>query len=145
GFFLALGPSSGGYSPRGFLRETGRFAIPAGTAAGLGVLSSYLFALNVLDLHLDQARTIAVTVLTLVGLYLIVALEASGGTRSAAVTTLCLVLLAAYVAILLVPFTRDFFALALPGPVGIATAIAGAAVAIAGLAAVDDRFVPGRS
>ncbi len=33
GFFLALSPSSGQYSPRGFLRELARFALPAGTAA----------------------------------------------------------------------------------------------------------------
>ena len=78
GFFLALAPSSGRYSSRGFLRELARFALPAGTAAGLGVLSSYLFALNVLDLKLAAARTVAVTVLVLVGLYLILALEAIG-------------------------------------------------------------------
>ena len=38
GFFLALAPSSGRYSAHGFLRELARFALPAGTAAGLGVL-----------------------------------------------------------------------------------------------------------
>jgi P-type E1-E2 ATPase len=143
-FFLALGPSSGGYSPHGFLRETGRFAIPAGTAAGLGVVSSYLFALNVLDLGLPVSRTVAVTVLVLVGLYLILALEALGATRSAAITTLCVALLAAYVAVLVFPGTRSFFALALPGIEGVLVSIAGAAVAIAGLAAIDDRFIPGR-
>ena len=33
-------------APSGFLRDVARFAVPAGTAAGLGVLSSYLFALE---------------------------------------------------------------------------------------------------
>ncbi len=49
GFFLALAPSSGRYSSRGLRARARTFALPAGTAAGLGVLSSYLFALNVLD------------------------------------------------------------------------------------------------
>jgi len=144
GFFLALAPSSGRYSSRGFVRELARFALPAGTAAGLGVLSSYLFALNVLDLKLIEARTVAVTVLVLVGLYLILALEVAGRVRGAAVSTLCFVLLIAYVLVLLVPLARDFFMLAAPGPAIIGPALAGAALAIGGLAVLDDRFVPGR-
>ncbi len=144
GFFLALAPSSGRYSARGFLRELARFALPAGTAAGLGVLSSYLFALNVLDLKLAAARTVAVTVLVLVGLYLILALEATGRVRGTAISALCLVLLAAYVVTLLVPATRDFFALASPGPAMLGPALVGAALAITGLAVIDDRFIPGR-
>ena len=144
GFFLALAPSSGRYSARGFLRELARFALPAGTAAGLGVLSSYLFALNVLDLKLAAARTVAVTVLVLVGLYLILALEATGRVRGTAISALCLVLLAAYVVTLLVPATRDFFALASPGPAVLGPALVGAALAITGLAVIDDRFIPGR-
>ncbi len=67
-FFLALAPSSGRYRTEGFLREVASFSVPAGTAAGLGVLSSYLFALNVLDLPLVEARTVATTVLVVVGL-----------------------------------------------------------------------------
>jgi cation-transporting P-type ATPase E len=144
GFFLALAPSTGRYSPDGFLRELARFALPAGTAAGLGVLSSYLFALNVLDLQLVEGRTVAVTVVVLVGLYLILALEVAGRVRGAAVSTLCLLLLAAYVVVLLVPFARDFFALAALTPAIVLPALAGASVAIAGLAALDDRFIPGR-
>ena len=144
GFFLALAPSSGRYSSRGFVRELARFALPAGTAAGLGVLSSYLFALNVLDVKLIEARTVAVTVLVLVGLYLILALEVAGRVRGAAVSTLCFVLLIAYVLVLLVPLARDFFMLAAPGPAIIGPALAGAALAIGGLAVLDDRFVPGR-
>ena len=144
GFFLALAPSSGRYSARGFLRELARFALPAGTAAGLGVLSSYLFALNVLDLRLVAARTVAVTVLVLVGLYLILALEVTGRVRGTAISALCLALLAAYFAILLLPSMRHFFALAAPGPAVLGPALAGAALAITGLAVIDDRFIPGR-
>ena len=71
-FFLALAPSDGPYRIKGFLREVASFSVPAGTAAGLGVISSYLFALNVLDLPLVEARTVATTPLIAVGLYLIV-------------------------------------------------------------------------
>ena len=144
GFFLALAPSTGRWSPDAFLRELARFALPAGTAAGLGVLSSYLFALNVLDLRLVEARTVAVTVLVLVGLYLILALELRGRLRGAAVSLLCAALLAAYVVALLVPFTRTFFSLAVPTPWIVAPALAGAVVAFAGLAVLDDQFIPGR-
>jgi cation-transporting P-type ATPase E len=144
GFFLALAPSTGRYSSKGFLRELARFALPAGTAAGLGVLSSYVFALNVLDLRLVEARTVAVSVLVLVGLYLILALEVTGRVRGAAVSTLCLLLLIGYALVLIVPFTRTFFALTLPGPAVVASALAGAALGIAGLAVLDDRFIPGR-
>jgi P-type E1-E2 ATPase len=145
GFFLALAPSSGRYRSEGFLRELARFALPAGTAAGLGVVSSYLFALNVLDLKLIEARTVAVTVLVLVGLYLILALEASGRVRGATVSSLCLLLLGLYVLVLLVPFARDFFSLAPPSMAILAPALAGAGLAIGGLAVLDDRFIPGRS
>ena len=121
-FFLALAPSSGGYRIGGFLREVSSFSVPAGTAAGLGVLSSYLFALNVLDLPLIEARTVATTVLVVVGLYLIVALEAAGRRRSAAVVGLAVILAGFYVLALSVPFSREFLALAAPGPVILATA-----------------------
>ncbi len=142
GFFLALAPSRGGYSAQGFLRELSRFSLPAGTAAGLGVLSSYFFALNVLDFSVREARTVATTTLVLVGLYLILALEAEGRRRSSAVALLAATLLAGYVAVLLTPFAREFFLLA---PLSLAVAVpaaAGAALAALGLAALDPRFVP---
>lgn len=83
--------------------------------------------------------------LVLVGLYLILALEVTGRVRGAAVSTLCLLLLIGYVLVLLVPFARDFFSLALPGPAVLGPALAGAVLAIGGLAVLDDRFIPGRA
>jgi cation-transporting ATPase E len=145
GFFLALGPSAGQYTSRGFLRELARFAIPAGVAAGLGVVSSYLFALNVIDLRLAAARTVAVTVVVVVGLYLILALEATGRVRGTAISALCLALLAVYLVILVFPSTRRFFDLAAPTGSVLAPAIVGSALAIVGLAVIDDRFIPGRN
>jgi cation-transporting ATPase E len=142
GFFLALAPSTGRYTPHGFLRELARFSMPAGTAAGLGVLSSYLFALNVIDLRVFEARTVATTALIIVGLYLILALEAAGRLRGTVITLLTLALVACYAAVLAVPFARDFFALAAPTFANVAPAVAGACIAALGLAALDESFVP---
>ena len=55
-FFLALAPSDGPWRTDGFLREVGRFAVPAGVAAGLGVTTTYLIAVNVFDLGLLQSQ-----------------------------------------------------------------------------------------
>ena len=119
--------------------------MPAGVAAALGVLSSYLFALNVLDMSLVESRTVATTVLILVGLYLIVALEASGRTRGAWVSALAFGLLALYVLVLATPSVREFFDLAVPGFAAVVTSLVGAALAIGSLWMTGDRFVPGRS
>lgn len=143
GFFLALAPSSGRLPRTGFLRDVGNFAVPAGTAAGLGVLSSYLFSYYVLDLGLLEARTVATSVLILVGLYLILVLEASSRFRGAAVMTLCLALLGAYAAVLAVPGLRGFFELVPLGVTGSLTVLGGTGLAVAGLWLTDERFTPG--
>jgi magnesium-transporting ATPase (P-type) len=143
-FFLALGPSSGSFRVRGFIRDVARFAVPAGTAAGLGVVSGYLFALNVAGMSLLAARTVATTVLIIVGLYLILALEAQGRRRGMAVSILCVALFIAYVVVLTVPALRHFFALAAPGLNLVVPSLLGAAVTITGLWLTDDRFVPWR-
>jgi cation-transporting ATPase E len=143
GFFLALAPSAGSFGTDRFLRDVARFAVPAGTAAGLGVISSSLFAYNVLDLRLVEARTVATTTLVAVGLYLILALENGSRRRGAAVVLLCVALTAAYVLVLALPFTRDFFSLAYPGAFGLVAALVGASGAVAGLLLTDDRFFPG--
>jgi cation-transporting ATPase E len=139
-FFLALAPSSGPFRPVGFLREVARFAVPAGTAAGLGVLAAYLFALNVVNLPLIEARTVAVTVLVVIGLYLIVALEASGGRRSAAVVSLSVAMAAVYAGVMLLPWSRHFFQLSPPSPTIFMIAATGALIAIGGLWLTDDRY-----
>src|SRR5207237_9203981 len=104
GFFLALAPSSGDFRVKGFLRDVLRFALPAGTAAGLGVLSSYSFVLQVLDRPLVESRTVAATVLLIVGLYLILALESTTPRRGAWVSALCALLGGVYALVLIVPF-----------------------------------------
>ena len=144
GFFLALAPSSGRL-PRDGLPARRLAASPSrrGPRRGSACSPSYLFSTYVLRIDLVEARTVATTVLILVGLYLIIVLEASSRLRGAAVTTLCAALLAAYGVVLALPGTREFFELALPGPAAWATAIGGAGLAIAGLWLTDERFAPG--
>jgi magnesium-transporting ATPase (P-type) len=141
-FFLALAPSEGPWRVRGFLREVGRFSVPAGVAAGFGVLASYLVTLNVLDTGLTEARTAALTTLVLVGLYLVLALEAREARRAVGVSALCGALLAAYVAVLILPGLRGFFDLVTLGPASQLAAFVGAGLAIGFLWLTDDRFVP---
>ena len=137
-FFLALAPSRGGWRPDRFLREVAGFAVPAGVAAGLGVVSAYLFSLNLLDLPLEAARTVATSALVLIGLGLVYFLEAGGPrVRNVAVLTLCAFLLGAYVVVLLLPSTRSFFALARPTVEIILCSLGGAALAVGGLWLMD--------
>ncbi len=146
-FFLALAPSDGPWRTDGFLREVGRFAVPAGVAAGLGVTTSYLVSLNVFDLGLLQSRTAATSTLIVVGLYLVLALEATSTRRAGLVAALCAGLFVVYVAVLVVPGLRRFFELAVPDLATLALIMVGSGVAIGFLWLTDDRFVPlrGRS
>ena len=69
------------------------------------------------------------------GLYLVMALEAGGSLRrSRLVAGMCAVMAALYVAALLLPPARTFFALTVPGPEMIVTALAASAVSIGALA-----------
>jgi len=144
-FFLALAPSEGSWRTDEFLREVGRFAVPAGVAAGLGVTASYLIAVNVFDLGLLQSRTAATSTLVVIGLYLVLALEATSRRRARLVGILCASLLAVYVAVIVVPGPRRFFELAVPNSGSLLLIILGAAIAIGFLWLTDDRFVPLRS
>ena len=144
-FFLALAPSSGVWKPDSFLRDVARFSVPAGTAMGLGVVSSYLFALNVVNMELIDARTVATTVLTVIGLYLIVVLEAGSRIRSAAVGVLVAILFIVYLLALILPFTREFFELSMPNVGIIFVSAGGIALSVTGLWLTGDRFVPGRA
>jgi P-type E1-E2 ATPase len=141
-FFLALAPSQGPWKTPAFLREVARFAIPAGTAGGLGVVSGFLFAHEVVKLPIDKAYTVSVSVLVIVGLYLILVLEAVGRRRTQAVSLLCFVLFILYVLVLAFSGTRSFFDLGVPSAWVVFASLGGAGVAIAGLALTDDRFVP---
>jgi len=134
-FFLALAPSSGPWRPEGFVRRVGRWAVPAGTISGVGVVSGYLFALHDLDFSVLRARTIATIVLVAVGLYLVLALEAAGSRRrSTLVGAMCLSLAGAFVAAFALAAVRHFFELSVPTPGMIATAAVASLLAIGALA-----------
>lgn len=135
-FFLALAPSTGPWSPEGFVRNVARFAVPAGAVVGTGVVTGYLFAVHDLDLSLADARVVALTTLVACGLYLVMALEAGGSRRrSTLVAVMCAVMAGLYVGALLLPASRTFFALTVPDVGMIATALMASAVSIAALAA----------
>ena len=145
-FFLALAPSDGPWRPVRFLRELASFAIPAGTAMGLGVVASFLLAINLLDMSELRARTVATTVLVVIGLYLIVVLESSSRVRGYTVgaplrrparrsTSWCCPCRAGATS------SRS----PSPDPRVIICSIAGTALAVGGLALTDQRFLPGPS
>jgi cation-transporting ATPase E/undecaprenyl-diphosphatase len=133
-FFLALAPSSGTWRPDGFVRSVARFAIPAGVLVGTGLVAGYLFSVHDLNLSVADARTVALTTLIANGLYLVMALEAGGSRRrSSLVAGMCAVMGGLYVAALVIPAARSFFALTVPGPEMIVTALAASAVSIGAL------------
>ena len=115
-FFLALAPSTGPWHPGGFARSATQFAVPAGMIIGAAVVASYLFALHNLGYRVREARVIATTVLVIAGLYLVYGIEGGSLRRRTAVGTLCFVLLGVYAMAIMLPSTRDFFALFVPGP-----------------------------
>ena len=134
-FVLALAPSSGPWRPDGFARSVARFAVPAGAVLGAALVAGYLFALHDLDLSLENARTVAVTILVACGLYLVTALEAEGSRRrSTLVAAMCILLGGLYAVALLIPGMRSFFELTIPSPGMLATAAGASAVAIMGFA-----------
>jgi magnesium-transporting ATPase (P-type) len=144
-FFLALAPSAGPWRPTGFLRELSSFAVPAGIATGFGVVASYLGAVNLLELSQIEARTIATTVLVMVGLYLIVLLEWSSRMRGWLVAGLCAVLLILYFVVFAFQGMREFFEISSLTPAVVLVSLAGAGLSISGLWLADARFVPGRA
>jgi hypothetical protein len=85
---------------------------------------------------------VAVSVLVLVGLYFVLALEASERQRGRAVLGLCVAMLVVYALVLAGGWTRDFFDLAVPGVWEVVAILGGTGLAVGGLVLTDDRFVP---
>ncbi|MFN8121807.1 MAG: HAD-IC family P-type ATPase [Thermoleophilia bacterium] len=143
-FVLALAPSSGPWRSARFLRDVARFAVPAGVAAGLGVVAGFLIALNVLETGLEEARTVAVTTLILIGLYFVLILEGQDGSlrRVRWVSLLCGAMLVGYAVALSWSPAASFFQLDRPDPFAFIAALLGAGLSIAGLWITDDRFAP---
>jgi P-type E1-E2 ATPase len=138
-FFLALAPSSGPWRMSNYVRDVGRFAVPAACAIGTGVVVSYLLAYLVLDLPLVDARTVSVTVFVAASLWVVFSLEATSRRRARWVGAMCAILLALYAAALLTPVIRDIFRVVVPGGEILAMSAVGVAIAVAVLAAVGIR------
>jgi cation-transporting ATPase E len=109
-FFLALAPNTERFRP-GFVGRVLRFAIPAGFLAGLATLLSYSLARNEPGLTMLQERTAAVMTLTWVG-FSVLQIVAAPLTRFR--LALIWSLIGAFVAVLVLPATQEFFALELP-------------------------------
>ena len=129
-FFLALAPSSGPWRPEGFLRSVARFSLPAGLAAGTGILVAYLLARHAFDLSLEQARTVTAATVVSAGLAIVIALEDEPGKRRLAVAGLCALMALGFVLVAALPFSREFFELAPPTGGMVAAWALGAATAI---------------
>ena len=74
-FALALAPSRGRPPSRDFVKDLLRFSVPGGVVSALAVLAAYGATKSLPDRTLEDARTVAVMVLVLTGLYLILLLE----------------------------------------------------------------------
>jgi len=107
GFFLALAPEVDLIRP-GFLRRVLWFSVPAGVVAGSSTLVAYEAALDISDIDLDQARTLATV--TLLGLGLVVLAVASRPPRWWKILLVACMGLG-YVVVFLVPWLRNYFQL----------------------------------
>ncbi|MFI5048208.1 MAG: HAD-IC family P-type ATPase, partial [Acidimicrobiia bacterium] len=127
GFFLALAPNSRRYIP-GFVLRVLRFTIPAGAVAAAAAIVSYWLARYANDLSVQESRTTAAIVLSVVGLWVLV-LQARPFNWW---KTLLVASMAGSIAVILVvPALRDFYALQIP-PADVAVE----AAIVAGIAVV---------
>ena len=119
GFVFALLPGEPRLEQEPFLHRVGRFSLPAGVVMAVAVVLAYLTDRELRGRSEVDARTVAVTVMVAVGLYVLLVLdrERMRTSRSYAVTVAVLVgvLALGYLAVLASPAARDFFALSMPG------------------------------
>jgi cation-transporting ATPase E len=109
GFFLALAPEVELIRP-GFLRRVLSFSVPAGIIAGSATLAAYEAALEIADLDVDDARTLATVTLLSIGL---VVLAVTSRPLHVWKAILVAAMAASYAVVFAVPFLRDFFELEL--------------------------------
>lgn len=119
-FFLALAPNDRRYEP-GFVGRVLRFAVPAGAVAAAATLGAYSLARDTAGVDLDESRTIATITLFLVALWVLAMLAKPR--QSPWKAGLVLIMGAAFVAVLAVPWLRDWFGLDLPSAPMVGTAV----------------------
>jgi len=136
-FLLALAPSSGPWRVERFLQSVARFAVPSGSAIGIGITTGYLLARYGFELDLGHSRTVATGIVVVCGLAVVLVLETRGqrGRRRLAIAGLCAAMAALYALALLVPFLRDFYELSKPSVEAAASWVVGSAVGVGGMLA----------
>jgi len=112
-FFLALAPNAE-RARSGFLGRVLRFTIPAGTLAAVATFLGYRLAVDEPGVSLMEARTAATMVLCWIGL-LVLSIIAAPLTRPR--LALVWAMAGTFLAALLVPAVREFFALRTPHPI----------------------------
>ncbi len=122
-FVLSFAPSKQRYRP-GLLRRVLYFSIPAGLVAAAATFMANAMA-RAHGASLDESRTVAVIVLTIVGLAVLAYLcRPLVSWRGALVG----IMAGAFVGVLLIPWFREFFQLDMPGLVIMAQSLGIAAV-----------------
>jgi magnesium-transporting ATPase (P-type) len=136
-FVLALAPSSGPWRPERLLQSVARFAIPAGFAIGLGIVSGYLLARYGFDLGLARSRTVATGIVVVCGLAVVLRLEGGGERRRRlAVAGLCVAMALLFALALVIPALRHFYELTTPTAEAVAAWAVGAGSGIVAMLAV---------
>ena len=134
GFVLALMPGEPRPEEESFLRRVGRFSVPAGIVMAGAVVLAYLTDRELRGRSEVDARTVAVTVMVAVGLYVLLVLDRermqTGRAYAATVAGMVGVLAFGYLAVLASPSLRDFFALSTPGFVDWLVVAAAVALAV---------------
>ena len=113
-FLLALAPSSGPWRPERFLQSVARFAVPAGIAIGIGIITGYMLARYGFGLGLTRSRTVATGIVVACGLAVVMRLETEPGRQRLAIAGLCALMAVLFAAAFVVPFLRSFYELATP-------------------------------
>ena len=112
-FFLAIAPSMGRPAQVPFLRDLLRFSVPGGVISAIAVIAAYGAVRALPDRTIEDARSAALLVLVLVGLYLILILEdeavENSEIRAVGMAILMGGLVAGLIAAYAIPFVRDFF------------------------------------
>jgi cation-transporting P-type ATPase E len=134
GFIFALLPGEARPERESFLRRVGRFSVPAGVVMAGAVVLAFITDRELRGRSEVDARTVAVTVMVAVGLYVLLVLdrERMRTSRSYAVTVAVLVgvLALGYLAVLASSPLREFFALSTPGFVDWLVVAAAVALAV---------------
>ncbi|MGB8649256.1 MAG: HAD-IC family P-type ATPase [Mycobacteriales bacterium] len=128
GFFLALAPNARRARP-GFVGRVLRFAVPAGLVAAAATFLTYVLVRSEPEADLEMARTTTVMALFGVALWVLAILSRPA---TPARQWLVVAMAAAFVVVLAVPATREFFAIPLPRPLLWLAAVG--VVALSGLA-----------